>query len=53
MDEAEDEEVKLEDVTNGLPSRKTLRNDDPNYKNAETLRCVAGLLAGMSRACEM
>lgn len=41
-DEAEDGlggDVRLEELTNGaLPSRKTLRSDDPTYKSAEQVR---------------
>ncbi|KAG1678588.1 hypothetical protein FOA52_012595 [Chlamydomonas sp. UWO 241] len=34
-----DGDVKLEDMTNGgVPSRKTLRSDDPTYKSAEQVR---------------
>lgn len=32
------DELKLDDLTNGLPSRKALRSDDPNHKSAEALR---------------
>ena len=39
-DEAADElgDVKFEDMTNGGPSRKTLRSDDPYHKSAEQIR---------------
>ena len=36
-------DAKMEDLTNGaLPSRKTLRSDDPTYKSAEQIRQVTG-----------
>uniref|UniRef100_A0A7S0S408 FACT complex subunit n=1 Tax=Chlamydomonas leiostraca TaxID=1034604 RepID=A0A7S0S408_9CHLO len=37
-DAKEEGDLKLEDLTNGLPSRKALRSDDPNHKSAEALR---------------